>query len=261
MAYVERHENRTRDSSEQSPNKPKALRSRLLLWASVTLVATVFCAVAGWKAYTMGQQISCGVNLSHAWHTVITQYRAEEPDNKYPPMSATPGHLFIDFSKVYPTYVGENGLTYFCGVSAGAFKNLPLEEKFAHSTYVYFGYTLQNEDEILAFLDAYPGFIEEGVDFTNDLPAPKGRGSFGGDQFVRLDQSHRPDGAAVAPSIPILIEIPNYTENGLDFRHPKPGGYVSFLGGGAPFVEFGDQFPMTPAIMKKIGAIKARYRR
>ncbi len=251
MAYVERHENAAQDTSEQNSGKPEATRTRLLLWVSI--------AVVGWKVYTLGQQISCGVNLSHAWHIVFSSYSYEHPEKKYPPMSAAPGHLFLDFSAVYPSYVGENGHAYFCGAYDQALKNLPLEEKFAHSTYVYFGYALQNEDELLAFLDAYPEFIEEGLDFENDLPAPKGRGSFGGDQFIRLNADHRPDGAAVAPSIPLFIEIPNYTDDGLVFRHPKPGGYVSLLGGGATFMDYGDSFPMTPAVIEKIGSLKARY--
>jgi len=259
MAYVEQHERVDEESGTRTPRSSKDRRNRIVLWSSIAFVAPFLSAVVGWKAYTLGQQISCGVNLSHAWHIVFSSYSYEHPEKKYPPMSAAPGHLFLDFSAVYPSYVGENGHAYFCGAYDQALKSLPLEEKFAHSTYVYFGYALQNEDELLAFLDAYPGFIEEGVDFENDLPAPQGRGSFGGDQFIRLNAEHRSDGATVVPSIPVFIEIPNYTDEGLVFRHPKPGGYVSLLGGGATFMDYGDSFPMTPAVIEKIGSLKARY--
>jgi hypothetical protein len=257
-------ESHSPDSSGWKPNPRKrrlrpATRNRILLWCGFALTFTVLGSVAVWKMYAMGQQVSCGVNLSHAWHIVTSMYSSDDPDKEYPPMSPDPGQLFMSFNDVFPTYGEDNLHDYFCPAADRTFKGLSLEDKFSDSTYVYLGYALQNEDELLAFLDAYPEFIEQGADFKNDLPAPIGRGSFSGDTFVRLNQSHRPDGAADTILIPMLMEIPNYTNHRMRFRHQKPGGYVSFLGGGATFVPYGEEFPMTPALIEKIGEIKALY--
>ena len=224
MAFVERHERVNKESRNGPPRSAKDSRNRIVLWSSIALVAIVFCVVAAGKVYAVRQQVSCGVTLSKSWDLALHMYSNGHPDKLFPPLSDTPGHLFMNMSDVYPAYVTDKDHPLFCSASEQAFKSLPMDAKFAHSTYVYIGYALQNEDELLAFLDAYPGFIEAGADFQTDLPAPKGRGSFGGDQFIRLNADHRPDGAAVAPSIPVFIEIPNYTDEGPVFRHPTPGG-------------------------------------
>ena len=234
---------------------PTIAKGALALLVAISLLGVLFLLVLR----PAGQQLGCQQTLRYTWYPLFADYSGKDPDGKYPPLSGVPGVFAPEYNAVKPFITEEYRGQLFCPTAFNTHRQLSAEAQLLHPTYAYYGYAFQNEDELLAFLEAYPRFIEGGANFNDDLPAPEGQGSFGGDQFLRLREILRPDGAVPTPSIPILIEIPSYTQNGLDFRHPKPGGYVSLLGGGATFVEFGDQFPMTPAVIEKIGEIKARY--
>jgi hypothetical protein len=241
---------------------PKVSNRSVAIIASIAfLIVLGIGSIATWKGMTLYNQIRCGVVTDGIWGLRFRIYSSEDPEKKYPPTSSIPGNLFPAYESIYPKFATETegGFPEFCSSATRAYKKLSRREKLLQPTYAYFGYVLQNEDELLTFLDCYPGFLEKGVDFDNDLPAPAGRGSFGGDQFLRLREVKANAQGEAPPEIPIMIEIPDYTEAGIRFRHQKEGGYVlSFRG--ARFREYGKEFPMTPAVIEKIGEIKAMYR-
>ncbi len=202
--------------------------------------------------------IQCSLSLQYGWNVQLLDYAKAHPDKKYPPMSAVPGVLFLGIESVSPQFVSSWG-DLFCIAADSAYRDLSIEQQLANPTLAYFGYALCNESELLAFLEEYPKLIESGADFNADLPAPTGRGSFGGDQFLRLtsdlDQRH---GREVW-DIPILFEIPDYHDDGIQTRHWNGSGVALMYGSYIKNVEYGTKFPMTPAIIEKIGEIKTRY--
>lgn len=202
--------------------------------------------------------IQCSLSIRYGWYVALQEYAQAHPDKKYPPMSSTPGVLFLGIESVSPEFI-KNWGPAFCIAADSEYTSSSAEKQFASPTLAYFGYALCNEDEILAFLEEYPKFIESGTDFNADLPAPTGRGSFGGDRFLRLtsdlDQGH---GGEVW-GIPILFEIPDFRDGDIQPRHWNGCGVALMFGSDIKNVEYGTKFPMTPAIIEKIGEIKAKY--
>jgi len=142
-------------------------------------------------------------------------------------------------------------------------KKLPLAKQFEQPTYIYTGYVLENEEQFLAFLDEYPKFLEMQVDFNEDLPAPKGLGSFDGDSFMKISLKIKNeqfdkmmDDENYISTILLFIELPTYTEEGLVFRHKDEGGFVKYWCRGINWDPYDEQFPITPAILQKIGELK-----
>lgn len=231
------------------------IRLRILLVVGFTICVVI----AGWAALNTRHQVACGVTLDKCWALSFRLYSEDAPQRKYPPLSAQPGVLFPRLGGVYPDYISQDDHPLFCSAASRTYKALPLNEKFSDSTYVYFGYALQNEDELMAFVDAYDGFLAAGVSFYEDLPAPDGLGSFGGDQFLRLSRDLIDVYGGAARDLPVLIELPNFSQDGIGFRHRRPGGYVLPLAGSARFIEYGDAWPMVPRIIESVIKIKLTY--
>ena len=202
--------------------------------------------------------IQCSLALRYGWHVELEQYTTAHPENKYPPLSQTPGVLFLGVEALTPQFI-ENWGAPLCVAADSEYKNLSIEQQFANPTLAYFGYALLNEDELLAFLEEYPKFIESGADFNADLPAPTGRGSFGGDHFLRLTSDLYKQYGSKTSGIPILFEIPDYRNGEIRARHWNGCGVALTYGSDIQNVEYGTAFPMTQAIIEKIGEIKARY--
>jgi hypothetical protein len=141
----------------------------------------------------------------------------------------------------------------FCQSLPQDFLNLPVEEQFDQAPYFYTGYILENEEQFIAFLESYPSFIESKADFNEDLPAPAGKGSYGGDHFVRFSESIAEKNKE--STIPLVFELPTYTDKGMKFRHGKKNCFVKYLNGWVVIIPEG-QFPMTPTILQKIGELK-----
>lgn len=230
-------------------------------WIIAALLSILIVVTITWGLLHLrrvGQALHCNSALQYTWHLAFSDYGKRHPEGKYPPLNRQHGALFPSYDDI-ASVMGENIRgDLFCNATRRTFKTLSQQEKFLRPTYVYFGYALRNEEEVLAFLEAYPEFIEEGVHFNDDLPAPPGRGSFGGDQFLRLRSTtwkeHREEGAS---GVPVLIEVPDYAESGPKFRHGAPGGYVLFLSSSARFMEYPGEFLLTPKIVEKIGEITA----
>lgn len=202
--------------------------------------------------------VQCSLSIRYGWCVELLEYAKAHPDKKYPPMSSTPGVLFLGIESVSPEFI-KNWGPAFCIAADSEYTSSSAEKQFASPTLAYFGYALCNEDELLAFLDEYPKFIESGADFNADLPAPAGRGSFGGDQFLRLTSDLEQGHGGEVWGIPLLFEIPDYLDGDIQPRHWNGSGVALMYGSDIKYVEYGTILPMTPAVIEKIGEIKARY--
>ena len=203
--------------------------------------------------------LSCSTLLRYTWYLELTDLRDEHPERKYPAMSSVPGALFLPYEAVHHEFVNVNGYLFCIGASR-EYRAIPTEVQFAEPTYAYFGYALASEDEMLAFLETYPRFIESAANFDEDLPAPAGRGSFGGDQFLRLTDETAQNYGDASGSVPLIFEIPTYSAEGYTYRHWEEGGMVLYLSTHLKLVRRGEDYPLTPAVIERIGAIKAMYR-
>ncbi|MBI1321266.1 MAG: hypothetical protein GC168_20260 [Candidatus Hydrogenedens sp.] len=120
------------------------------------------------------------------------------------------------------------------------------DHQFNDWSYVYLGYFIEDEAQLLAFADAYREAIASGRDFTGDLPVGKGKGTGGGDSLRRM-QSLETLLASDAPPVKRPSEIPVVIEWPENHRHP--GGHVVYLDGHTEFVDYPGKFPMTPAVI------------
>lgn len=222
----------------------------------LVLIGFVGCSVLGFMRLREElQKIVCNINIVYNFDIPTSKYAEKNKDGYYLPMSSIPGRLYMDYDPEF----WEETERYFCPSSLGEFNKLPTEAQFKNPSYVYFGYILSNESEMIAFLDAYPDFIANKVDFNNNLPAPEGLGTFGGNEFLRIHESMIEKYGEVAERIPIRFEIPDYTDEGFRFRHRDNASSVAFLGTAGTTIEYGDQFPLTEPIIERIGDIKRRF--
>ena len=226
-----------------------ALFVGLLFWASVVM----------WFAKPRYDQFMCGLSTDYTLSFAMRLYSNDQPDKKYPPMSSISGRLFPDADVLYPKYLSDKSYPPFCSTASRAYKRSSIEEQFERPTHLYLGYALLNETELLAFLESYPSFVEQEVNLDDDLPAPAGRGSFGGDTFLRLISKPFEGKIGNTYNIPEIIELPDFSDDGFEFRHPGNGGFVQFFHGGCRYIEFGAEFPMTREVIEKIREIKAMY--
>ena len=232
-------------------------KRKIALWIYIIFVVGVLVVWVGLlKPFIL--KSTCQLNLEYPFPLAMRFYADENPEKRYPPMSDISGRLFVTYENTMGYGIGEESGSLFCLDMPKAYNQQSLLDQFSQPTYLYTGYVLENEDQLLAFLELYPGFLESKIGFNENLPAPKGRGTFGGDQFIRLSETLMSEQPEL--DFPLIIELPTYTKEGMKFRHGDQGGNIKFLSSGTRWVPYADdQFPMTPTILEKIGEIKRAY--
>lgn len=244
-------------------SRPLRKRYRYAIIATVFIAASLLVGTFALLALrSMGRELGCSMALAYGWGGgtgLFHEYINANPDKKYPPMSAIPGNLFPALESLKPVMDPGNSYSLLCPATTIHVSDPDLEEKFRRPSFAYTGYALANEDQYLAFLESYPAFIESGANFDADLPAPKGRGSFGGDLFLRLSETLLNAQDQIGSSLPVLVEIPDFEGSEMKFRHGGRSGKVLYTHGSFKSFSLDSEFLMTPAIIEKIGEIKARY--
>ena len=234
---------------------PTIAKGALALLVAISLLGVLFLLVLR----PAGQQLGCQQTLRYTWYPLFADYSGKDPDGKYPPLSGVPGVFAPEYNAVKPVIPEENGMQYFCPTAHKSHDTLSVEAQLLHPTYAYFGYAFQNESELLAFLEAYPGFIEGGANFNNDLPAPEGQGSFGGDVFLRLRREAPNNKENItANSLFVLMELPHPMD---ETRLPHRGnaGHIMHASGAMKSIAYGAEAPMTPAVLTRINALRLKY--
>lgn len=211
------------------------------------LAAILLPALA--RAREAARRASCQNNLKQIG-IVFTMYANEDPEGYWPPLSSWDGTFMFTPESVYPEYLTDPNILV-CPSDEDVNAPGTIDDKSYH----YLGYALASEDEALAFLESYPGFIGQGVDFTQDLPAPPGRGSFGGDVFLRLREDVCRDSGVATGELPVMFDAAPEGGNVVNFNHVPRASNVLFLDGHVEFMRFPQDFPLSPAFQKGLAAL------
>jgi prepilin-type processing-associated H-X9-DG protein len=194
------------------------------------------------------RRASCANNLKQVG-LILKMYANEDPQQYWPPLSSTDGTFMFQPDGVYPEYLFDLSVLA-CPSSAD-----PAVQAVDDHSYYYFGYVLTTEDEFLAFLESYPDFIAEGADFSQDLPAPPGRGSFGTDTFLRLREGVFQEMGREQSLVPVLFDAASISGATTKFNHIPKGCNVLYMDCHVAFMRYPGQFPITPQILEALGRL------
>lgn len=238
------------------------LRYKRLL-ASVLIVAIVgMCALlvstyaAPLQKKRKAEQLrqACEKNLTVLWGA-LQSHASTSSDGYYPELSRKPGTLMFE-SLSPPLQPSDHQLPFLCpdDVPDEIVKGKSLEPGTAASlSYTYLGYAISNESELEAFSEVYEERVRAGLPFNEDLNAPTGKGSFGGNKFLRFGPQvdavikERPE---LATQVPVMwdqfaiMPAPPGTQV-LMCNHVPGGSNVLFLDGHVEFCKYPKQWPLT----------------
>jgi hypothetical protein len=204
------------------------------------------------------RRASGGNDLGQARLTALLY--TEDHSGTLPPLDSEPGRLM--FSRdLFPDYCPFlSSITCEFDTTAPASQHTIDDKEFRiaknlddHSM-IYLGYFLENEEQGLAFVEAYKARAASGGDFMSNLDAQQSKGSFGTDQFVRLtiDASEiaaLSDGriGELTASIPVMIERPEH--------YDRAGGWVAYMAGPSRWHDYPGEWPMTERFIEALRSL------
>ena len=198
---------------------------------------------------------SCQNNLKRLG-LVMQMFANEQRGERYP----RPNRLRIELSDIYPEYLTDTQVLMCPADDALPANNLPSDHKpswhLAHSRYWYLGHAVNDEEQALAYIDAYRNVVLEGdgnldVDFEIETLSQSGifRTRVGIERFFITDINDPNAGAKERSKIPVLIEFTD--------KHGSQGGNVLFLDGHVEYITYPGKFPMTPAVISGLQSLDA----
>ena len=197
---------------------------------------------------------------------LLTFLYAEERDHVLPPLVIGKNGPGFDLKGTHPAYAIDAKVTgplkdthapLLVG-ELGGYKAYTLEPAVDFSRFHYLGYVLTSDAEGLVFVEACRKHQADGGGFEEDLPAPAGKGSFGGDRFLRL----RTDLAQVLVAqgvsteeaqrrigqVPVLIDRPQ--------PGARAGGWVVYLDRHSAYLPYPGVFPMTERFLQSLDTLR-----
>ena len=224
--------------------KSKRVPVPILLVAALILAGAAFGLTRsvwdfdGFAARRSALLASCQNNLKQMG-IVVKMYANESQGERYPPLSGASGNLMFPWEEVYPTYL-RDGTVLNCPGPAGEAPENPFTDQY----YVYTGYVLQEQADLVAFADAYSTEIAGDGDFSDNLPGTTSYGDEirrlqeGIERFLITDINNPGAGAHAQSTIPIMWDWP-------DNHDERYGSNVLYMDGHVEFVPFGEKFPVT----------------
>ncbi len=184
------------------------------------------------------QLASCQNNLKQLGVTMKI-YANETRGETFPILSSVEGNLMFPREVVYPRYLTDDDVLVCPGPAGDA-----PEDKFTDRYYVYTGYLLSEQEDLVAFAGAYIDEIAAGGDFSENLPATTSYGNElfrlreGIERFLITDINNPSAAYQAQAKIPVLWEWP-------DNHDERYGSNVLYMDGHVEFVHFGEKFPIT----------------
>ncbi len=200
-----------------------------------------------------GFTAKCGNNLKQLGLSMRIFANENWPTEEFPLLADTDGLLMVALDELYPEFLQNPNVLICPGVAS-----LPVTPHFDDNDYAYLGYFVQNDSDVVAFVEAYRTEIEDGGDFAGSLPAVTSYGN----SFLRLydsvglvleDPNDGPFGTGCVGghAIPVAIEWPDNHE-GLS------GGNVLYLDGHVEWKPYPGEFPMTEATITALSELAGR---
>ncbi len=190
----------------------------------------------------------CSLNLLRM-RRILDAFSLGSPGGVYPRLSDEPGQLMFREDEVYPDYLVDKRILV-CPAQAEPPDDPPIDDQY----YVYLGYAVMNDADVLAFADAYTAELAAGGDFSGDLPGPV---SYGDTLFRMRDgiggwvtqDINDPSGIAnPEATIPVMFDWPGNHQQGW-------GGNVLFADGRREFRRYPSEFPMTETTITALAAL------
>lgn len=185
--------------------------------------------------------------------TGLQDYAAHAGNSTLPPLSTQPGRLmYAAFGKSqderHSPYIAQSDPDYNRLWSQ---TTLPSNTNFLVDdwSFFYLGYEIHSDEEMAAFAVVYKTRIQDGLDFTGDLPAP----SFPDNVIKRLRLIPFNIKINNQPSIPPLYTIPVLIER--IENNKMLGGNVLFLDGHVEFMPYPGKWPMTEKTIQILNAL------
>lgn len=231
------------------PAGPKSKGWRRFFVITVTVLAA-------WWGYQELRHLSAIARLASCRPYLIyktSEVYAEENGGMYPPLSPIFGRLTYDTDLCgkfcYP--VGDHACEFDADdpetQSLSLSRNEP--DLIDDWSYVYLGYFIEDEQQGLAWIDAYKDIGVLGGSFEEDLTVPDGKGNGGGDKLYRLRQDKElPEELSYLEDrldeIPVVIEWPG--------NHGKYGAKVVFADGHVEILKYPGAFPMSETFISAL---------
>jgi prepilin-type processing-associated H-X9-DG protein len=194
------------------------------------------------RAREAGNRSDCANNLKQISGS-LHRY-SNEHDGAFPPLSDEPGRLMFVPDALYPEYLDDLSV-FICearktnGIVSSEPENTSLiDDKF----YFYLSHVITNEEEGLAYVEAYRAAVRTGRGFEQAFTTADGGAMPRIREGVSFDLENTP-----ASEIPLLIEKPDH--------HIPGGGHVLFLDGHVEFMKQDSAFPMTTSFIDALKSI------
>ncbi|MCL4219588.1 MAG: DUF1559 domain-containing protein [Candidatus Hydrogenedentes bacterium] len=203
----------------------------LLIFVLPTCAGIMLPALS--RSREAARRAACQNNLKQI---AISLYSyADAHDDAYPPLADEPGRLMFLADDVFPDYI-QDPQVFLCP-SSSYHKEGPAA--IDDGNYFYLGHVVTDEEEGMAFVEAYRSAVKNGSDLSGELQASDG------EVFPPLN-ALVPD--AVAQSeVPVLIERSK--------NHIPGGGNVVYLDGHVEFIRLNNKWPMTESFLTALESI------
>jgi len=179
---------------------------------------------------------------------------AETHEGAFPSLSPVPGMLFPDPRILEEFGISQSDLLCEFDVQGKdrTFREVMWRNPLNDWSFVYLGYFIENDEQLLAFAEAYVQTMAQGGNFEADLKVAADKGSDGGTLLRRMQslkslQERNDPLAERASNIPVVIEWPE--------NHRDPGGHVVYLDGRREYVPYPGKFPMTETAISTLRAL------
>lgn len=179
---------------------------------------------------------------------------ADAHEGVLPPLSPVPGMLFPDSRILQERGISQSDLLCEFDLQGKdhAFEEAMRRNPMNDWSFVYLGYFIENDEQLLAFAEAYVQTMDQGGNFEADLKVAANKGSEDGKLLRRMQslkslKELRDPLAERASNIPVVIEWPE--------NHRDPGGHVVYLDGHREYVPYPGKFPMTETAISTLRAL------
>ena len=234
------------------------------------LITTMVVSVPFSRTRQPRYRHSCANNLKQ-WGLVCKMFSGESKGMYYPELSPEAGRLMFALGEnrgprsVYPEYLNDPTIL-FCPKDPAFEKIKELEwdtlapEKLAEVLndrwYMYLGYVLRRDREVLAFAKAYRERVAAGKSFDEDLKVAPGEGNCDTDTLYQL----REEIGRILTNTPtfdeslersLMAEIPVMIER-IENNHDPKGGHVLYMDGHVEFIPYPGKWPMTETTIRTL---------